>query len=255
VLQRWQTKLFANQPGLPLLREALEASLLARQTLRAQALSSFRQSKQILVATFGEHVMGHRQPLVPPLRQFAQELDVLLEVLEDEMNQVRLFPASPYQKNALIGAKLDVATLCRDRAVGHLSSTLVDFVLQGSDRAAAFKDNAYNLLCDSARSMEKLKEELADQRLVISLAMAAASPLAPLHEGNQHMEVFYSMRFACPVLESGLAFPVYDLPPWALVQPSLPPLRWLTSCVIAPALLQPGEVCPPMRLTNGEPGH
>jgi len=67
--------------------------------------------------------------------------------------------------------------------------------------------------------------------------------------------VFYSMRVACPVLKSGLGFPVYDLPPWALVQPSLPPLRWLTSCVIAPALLQPGEVCPPMRLTNGEPGH
>jgi hypothetical protein len=283
VLKRWQTKLF-TQPGsaeLPLLREELEAALLTKQTLRAQALLSFRRSKAILVETFGEDVMGHRQPLIPPPRQFLEDLDPLLEVLQDKMEEARLFPESPFQKNALIGARLDVATLCRDRAAVQLGSAVVQFSLEPSDRASAIKENAYNMLVESARSVARLKEELADQQLVISLAMAASAPARSMEhltedlahqrlvmslaqvalpfETHSMMEVVYKMPVVCPVLKSGLAFPVYDLPPWAMMQPSPFPsiFSLLSSCQIDPALLQPEETSPGglLMITNGEPGH
>ena len=256
VLKRWQTKLF-TQPGsaeLPLLREELEAALLTKQTLRAQALLSFRRSKAILVETFGEDVMGHRQPLIPPPRQFLEDLDPLLEVLQNKMEQARLFPENPYHKAALIGARLDVATLCRDRAAGQLGSAVVQFSLEASDRTSAIKENAYNMLVESARSVARLKEELADQQLVISLSQVALP-----FETHSMMEVVYKMPVVCPVLKSGLAFPVYDLPPWAMMQPSPFPsiFSLLSSCQIDPALLQPEETSPEglLMITNGEPGH
>ena len=252
VLKRWQTKLFA-QPGsaeLPLLREELEAALMTKQTLRAQALISFRRTKQMLVETFGEAVMANRQPLIPPPRQFLQELDPLLEVLQDKMEQACLFPESPYQKAALLAARLNVANLCRDRAASELASALVQFSLsQASDRASAIRENAYNMLVESARSVARLKEELADQQLVISLSQVAL-PFEP-------MEVVYKMHVVCPVIKSGLAFPVYDLPPWAMMQPSPFPSMFshVSACHIDPALLQPEEASQGglLMLTNGEP--